>query len=273
MSLESLLVYVEAGREQTSLVHLAADVAARYGSTITGLSVLGIRPPFVADGVVIDVGGEAEIEQMKLSLATRETWFRRVAKEKGRAVEWRSGLEPPTERLIREAAGADLIIMSSTREIGDTYRRPDIGEVALRAGRPVLVVPDRMDALKADRIVVGWKNTREARRALADALPFLARATEVTIVEICEKEAGEAALSEVEDVRRYLEKHQVKSSYEFIARPAGPAGRQLVTIAHQIHADLIVTGAYGHTRLGEWIFGGATRELLTESDVCCLMSH
>src|SRR5512139_2164838 len=98
MSLETLLVYVEADRQQTNLVYVAADIAARYGSAITGLSALGIRPPFVADGVVIDVGGEAEIEQMKLLLATRESWFRRVAKERGQVVEWRQGVEFPTAR-------------------------------------------------------------------------------------------------------------------------------------------------------------------------------
>ena len=273
MSLESLIVYLEADREQTNLVRLAADIAARYGSTITGLSALGIRPPFIADGVVVDVGGEAEIEQMKLSLAAREAWFRRLAKEKGQTVEWRSGLEPPTQRLIHDAACADLVIMSAVREIGDAYRRPDIGEVILGAGRPILVVPDTVDALKADRIVLGWKDTREARRVLLDAMPFLARASEVTIVEICEHADREAALAEAADVRRYLDKHRIKCSYEFIARPTGPVGQQLVAIAHQIKADLIVSGAYGHTRLGEWIFGGATHELLSGSDICCLMSH
>lgn len=273
MPLESLLVYVEADREQVNLVHLAASVAARYGSTITGVSALETRPPFVANGVVIDVDGQVEIDQMQQLLAARETWFRHIAREKGRNAEWRSGIEAPTARLIREAAGADLILMSPNRELRDTYRRPDIGEVILRAGRPILVVPDNASALKADRIVVGWRNTREARRALADAMPFLARASAVTIIEICERDEGDAALSDVEDVRRFLEKHHIKSSCEFITRPTGSVGRQLVTFAHQTNADLIVSGAYGHTRLGEWIFGGTTRELLNTSDVCCLMSH
>jgi nucleotide-binding universal stress UspA family protein len=273
MPLESLLVYVEADREQANLVHTAADIASRYGSAITGLSALSIRPPFVANGVVIDVGGEAEIEQIKMLLATRETWFRSIAEETGKAVEWRSAVESPTSRLIRHAAGADLIMMSPAREMADIYRRPDIGEVILRAGRPILMVPDRVGGLKADRIVVGWKNTREARRALADAMPFLARASQVTIVETCERDEREAALAEVDDVRRYLDKHHVGSTYEFIVRPDGHMGEQLMALAHQTNAELIVTGAYGHTRLGEWIFGGVTRELLTRSDICCLMSH
>lgn len=273
MSLESLLVYLEADREQTSLVRLATDIAARYGSTITGLSALGIRPPFVADGVVIDVGGEAEIDQMRSSLAEREAWFRRIAKEKGATVEWRSGLQPPTERLIHEAACADLVMMSAARETSDRYRHPDIGQVILGAGRPILVVPDGVDVLKADRIVLGWKDTREARRVLLDAMPFFSRASEVTIVEICEHADREAAQAETADIRRYLDKHKVKCSYEFIAHPAGPIGEQLLAIAHQTKADLIVSGAYGHTRLGEWIFGGATHELLSGSDICCLMSH
>lgn len=273
MSLESLLVYLEADREQTNLVRVATEIASRYGSTITGLSALGIRPPFVADGVVIDVGGDAEIDQMKALLATREAWFRSVAGDFARSAVWRSGLESPTVRLVREAAGADLVLVSSARETGDIYRRPDIAEAMLRAGRPFLVVPDNVTGLKADRIIVGWKNTREARRAVADALPFLVRASEVTITEICEEQEFERAFSEVEELRRYLERHKVNSCHEKIVWSDRPIGKQLLAMAHQAHADLVVTGAYGHTRLGEWIFGGATRELLVSGDVCCLMSH
>lgn len=273
MSLASLLVYVEVDRQQANLVNSAADIASRYGSAITGLSALGIRLPFVAGGVVVDVGGEVEIEQMKLSLAVSETWFRKIAKEKGKTVEWRSGLESPTNILVREAAGADLIVMSPAREIVDVYRRPDVGEVILRAGRPVLVVPDDVETLLADHVVVAWKNTREARRALADAMPFLVRASRATIVEICERDDEEVAHSEVEQVKHYLERHQVKSTCELVVRPTGPVGEQLLATALQKNADLIVTGAYGHTRLGEWIFGGVTRELLTRSSICCLMSH
>jgi len=273
MSFESLLVYVEADREQPDLVGLAAELAARYGSTITGLGALGIRPPFVAEGVVIDVGGEAEIEQMTALLATREAWFRRTAADRGHSVDWRSGLEAPTMRLVREAACADLIVVSAARKGGDLYRQPDVAEAMLRAGRPFLVVPDGVARLSADRIVVGWKNTREARRAVADALPFLARASEVTIVEICERQEFEQVFSEVEELRRYLEKHKIKSCYEKIVWSDRAIGTQLLAAAHQAHADLIVTGAYGHTRLGEWMFGGATRELLASADLCCLMSH
>jgi nucleotide-binding universal stress UspA family protein len=273
MSFESLLIYFEADREQANLVRVAADITTKFESSVIGLSALGIRPPFVADGIVIDAGGEIEVEQMRGLLATRESWFRRTAGKADGTVEWRSGLESPTQRLIREASAADLIIMSPVRTFRDAYRHPDVGEVILNAGRPVLVVPDEADGLKADRIVIGWKDTREARRAVQDALPFLNRSSEVTIVEVCERSDEEAARAEAAVVRQYLDKHGVNCSYEFILRPSGPVGQQLVTVAHQIKADLIVAGGYGHTRLGEWVFGGATRDLLMESDVCCLMSH
>lgn len=273
MPLKTLLVYVEADCEQPNLVEVAAQLAARFGSGITGLSALGIRPPFVAEGVVIDVDGPAEIEQMKLLLARRETWFRKAAKDKGQAVEWRAGVESPTLRLVRETGSADLVVVSAPREPYDPYRRPDVAEAILRAGRPFLIVPDSVPELKADRIVVGWKATREARRAVTDAMPLLSRASAVTIVEVCESEDGQAALSEAEELRRFLEKHGVKSCYEFITRTGRSVGQQLLQIAHQTNSDLIVAGAYGHTRLGEWIFGGATRDLLTKADICCLMSH
>jgi nucleotide-binding universal stress UspA family protein len=273
MSLESLLVYLEADREQPNLVRVAGGLAGHYGSTITGLSALGIRPPVVMDGIVMDVGGAAEIEEMKSLLAAREAWFRRLAQDHGHSVAWRSAIEPPTERLVRESACADLIVLSAAHEVGDRYRRPDVAEAILRAGRPFLVVPDSVAALKADSIVVGWKNTREARRAVADAMPLLARASEVTIVEVCEQQEFEDAFSEVEELRLYLEKHNVKSCYEKVVWSDKGVGKQLLDIARLTTSDLIVTGAYGHTRLGEWMFGGATRELLVSGDICCLMSH
>jgi nucleotide-binding universal stress UspA family protein len=273
MPMESLVVFLEADREQANIVQVAADVADRFGSSITGLSALGIRPPFVAEGVVIDVGGEEEIEKMEASLAIRKDWFARVAKDRGHATDWRSGFESPTARLVREAAGADLIIASPTSETGDRYRRPDVAEAILRAGRPFLIVPDRVGTLNAERIVVGWKNTREARRAVADALPFLVRASEVTIVEVCERKDFQQAFSEVEELGRYLSKHRVKSCYERVVWSDKPVGQKLLAVARQSQADLIVTGAYGHTRLGEWMFGGVTRDLLVSGDLCCLMSH
>jgi nucleotide-binding universal stress UspA family protein len=136
-----------------------------------------------------------------------------------------------------------------------------------------MVVPPKIDTLEAARIIVGWKDTREARRALRDALPFLQRAKAVTIVEFADEETEARARARAADVTRYLARHKVQVGHSIVAHTKGSVADELIRLAEVEGADLIVAGAYGHSRLGEWAFGGVTRDLLASSPVCCLLSH
>jgi nucleotide-binding universal stress UspA family protein len=124
-------------------------------------------------------------------------------------------------------------------------------------------------------VVVAWKDTREARRAIQDALPFLHRADEIILVEVCERSDDVApSQSRLRDVALYLTNHRIAAAVAERVRPVdGTAASSLLRLVQDESADLIVAGAYGHTRLGEWIFGGMTQALLAESPVCCLFSH
>jgi nucleotide-binding universal stress UspA family protein len=157
--------------------------------------------------------------------------------------------------------------------VGNAYRALDSGEAILKMGRPILVVPEGVNSLRAEHIVIGWKDTREARRAVRDALPFLQEATRVTIVEACGPGEEKTALGRLDDVARYLSYHRINAGPKVMLEQKGSGAQQLIRIAQEERADLLVTGAYGHSRLGEWIFGGMTRELLAASPICCLMSH
>jgi nucleotide-binding universal stress UspA family protein len=121
--------------------------------------------------------------------------------------------------------------------------------------------------------VIGWKDRREARRAVRDALPLLQDAGRVTIVEICNHGEEDAARNHMDDVARYLEHHRISGGPRVILHQNGSGAAALIRVAAEEGADLLVTGAYGHTRLGEWMFGGVTRDLLATSPICCLMSH
>jgi nucleotide-binding universal stress UspA family protein len=134
-------------------------------------------------------------------------------------------------------------------------------------------VPDGIGSLRAKHVVIGWKDTREARRAVQDALPFLHEADSVAIVEIYESDGVDAAQDHIDDVANYLGRHRIKAGPKITLRRKGSDATQLIRVAQDAGADLLVTGAYGHSRLGEWIFGGMTRELLASSPICCLMSH
>jgi nucleotide-binding universal stress UspA family protein len=134
--------------------------------------------------------------------------------------------------------------------------------------------PPKVSSLRAEHVVVGWKDTREARRAIQDALPLLRRAARVLVVELSETTEEKGAAQEaVAEVVRYLDRHRVKADALVQVSEGGSGVKQLIELALQEGADLIVAGAYGHSRLGEWLFGGMTRGLLAESPICCLFSH
>jgi len=149
----------------------------------------------------------------------------------------------------------------------------DPAEAILRMGRPAIVVPEPVSELRADRIVVGWRDTREARIAVLHALPFLTSASEVMVIEICSPDEQDSARRRVHGVSNYLSRRGAKCGTDVRVHTAEPDASHLLRLAKEADADLIVTGAYGHSRLGEWIFGGMTRDLLKDAPCCLMMSH
>ena len=274
MSYTTLMTYIDADDSPEQRVHLAANLADKFNATLIGLSALAVRPPLIAvGGVITEDVTKIDIGTISATLVNRGKWFRNIAGAAQRKLEWRAVIDFPAEALASEARSADLVIMGRTKTGGDLYRSLNPAVAILRTGRPVLAVPDGIGSLRAEHVVVGWKDTREARRAVQDALPFLHEAARVTIIEICGTAEEETARQHIDDVARYLERHRIKGTPEIIVHQNGSGAAQLIRHAQDVGADLIVTGAYGHSRLGEWIFGGMTRELLASSPVCCLMSH
>jgi nucleotide-binding universal stress UspA family protein len=273
MSYATLMAYVNADHVSKQLIGVAGSLANKFSSKLIGISALAIRPPVVAEGVVIvDNTSEFDIAQMKAKLADAENKFRTTAGT-GLQIEWRAALELPTDTLIREARCADLILLERSRSSEDMYSVANVGATILGAGRPIIVVPSTVKSIQSEHIVIGWKDTREARRAIGDALPFLHEAKRVTIIEICESDQMEGARLRLDDVVHYLARHRIKAERWTETQLSGSGADQIIGFAQDKDADLLVTGAYGHSRLNEWIFGGMTHDLLNSSPICCLMSH
>ena len=108
---------------------------------------------------------------------------------------------------------------------------------------------------------------------MQSALPYLKIAKHIALVEIAEEVLEATAHEQLDDVEKYLLRHGIKVSRKLVLHPKGSISDQLRSVAKSEGADLIVAGAYGHTRLGEWVFGGLTRGLLRDSEVCCLFSN
>jgi nucleotide-binding universal stress UspA family protein len=273
MSFAAMMVHVELAEPRDDRIRLAADLASRFQSTLIGATAWEPRPPLLYGGVVVDKApAEKLLLEMSDQLAEMGKHFGTVAGA-NQPTEWRAGIEPPTEFLVREARAADLVIVGRDRVPGDLYRTVDPGAIILRTGRPVLIVPAGVDSLKAERVVVGWKDTREARLAVRDSLPLIRGASSVAIVEIVDFGDEKQARTHIDDVAGYLARHHVSFTSKTTAYAVGPIHSKLIEIAQEMRADLIVAGGYGHSRLGEFIFGGVTQGLLATSPVCCLMSH
>lgn len=272
MSYASLMVAVDDGRHASARVRLAAELAHRFGARLVGAA--GCLPEYPQSfGETIVPAGMAieEIRQAALDrLAGAEQVFRQASCLNDR-VAWRSDLGAPVPFLEQQSRAADLIVAGryADDEGVSSGMMVGVGDVLMGSGRPVLVVPPGVEHLEARRVILGWKNTLQTRRAVSDALPFLRRAEAVQVLRIAD--GGER--SEIEDVAAFLNLHDVNATARVVKPSGWTVADDLRTAASEFDADLIVTGAYGYSRLREWFFGGVTRDLLSKGPVSCLMSH
>ena len=273
MIVAAVIVYVDPAQQAEGQVRIARSIANKFDASIIGVSAFAVEQNFVAEGVIIQETTPEDLERMKAALAEEEGWFRDIVALPKEKVEWRWNVEFPTAFLVNEARSADLVVIKCKQERIDPYRLIDPAGAVLRMGRPTLLVPEHIHELEGDRIVLGWRDAREARLAVRDALPFFTRAAEVTIIEICTSDEQDLARQRVRDVAKYLHGHGAKCQTDVRVYAAESDARHLSRLAKEVGADLIVTGAYGHSRLGEWIFGGMTHGLLDEPPCCLMMSH
>ena len=275
MSYSTLMVHLDLERSNEALLRVAGDLATRFEARLIGTAAASTTPPiYFAEGAAAVEAFEQEREWLEQRLKDREAEFRSVLQAMSARLEWRSAIEWPAEFVARNGRAADLLIVGSgPGRGGNTTREINAGEIAIRAGRPVLFVPNGITWLKLATVVVAWKDTREARRAINDALPLLHLAREVVVVELLDKAADEqVAKARVNDVARWLTRRGINAS-SISTRALIGVTSQLSILAQDEGADIIVAGAYGHTRFQEWLFGGVTRELLAQQKHCVLLSH
>jgi nucleotide-binding universal stress UspA family protein len=279
MTYTALLVPVEAEPEIDHGLAAAIDLANRFEARLIGVgaeiwSVIGDGGEFSGGyGAVVMVA--AETDRVEDDLRRAEAKFRRAGAAVSQGVDWRSAVRFPVAAIAAEARAADLIVTS--HRVRDGRSDDDVaapGALILQAGRPVLFTPAGADRLELRSVAVAWKDTRESRRAVADALPLLKRATSVVLSEVCPHEDAAAARVRLEDVVGYLLRHGVHASATVCVEENDvPAADQFLAFADQHQADLIVAGAYGHSRFAERVFGGFTKALLAHTPHAPMLSH
>jgi nucleotide-binding universal stress UspA family protein len=202
---------------------------------------------------------------------------RTIRKNPRISVEWRAIAEGPEANPALHARYADLAILGQIDPDGNEMAaiRPRPERVALESGRPVLVVPyaGHFETM-GRRVVVAWDASREATRAVNDAIPLLAAAETVTVLAI-DPHQGPTGHGELPgaDISLHLARHGVKATIERTVSAGVPPGEVLLSRAADLAADLLVMGAYGHSRARELLLGGVTRTILNSMTVPVLMSH
>jgi len=278
MTYQTLMVKLELGRSNAGLLRIAADLTDRCYANMIGIAacqplrevISNEGDSFIAADVI-----DLDREQIDPEMRTAEAEFRAALEGHAKAIEWRSAVTfgSLSGYLALQARCTDLVItgVASSGWL-DTSRYWDTTDLIMQAGRPVLIVPHAADKLRLERIVVGWKDTREAKRAVLDALPLLKWATHVAVVEIAPESDLASARARLADVVEWLKRHGVAAT-PIAARSNGADAAELNEIVQRQGADLIVAGAYGHNRVREWALGGVTRDLLLCADRCSLVSH
>lgn len=268
MTYATLMVNLELGRANTGLLKIAGDIAERFhAAAVIGIAACQPLRVIYNDGYVpADLIRQDRVAR-ETEVAAAEKECRDVLSPRVSRLEWRSTItsDIPAEYLAQEARSADLIIISADGTAG-------VGNLIMQVGRPALIVPMRADTFDLRHVIVGWKDTVGTRRAVSDALPLLGAAAKVTVVEIAGKDRLPEARARLADVVGWLARHGIAADALELTSD-GDDATGLETAAEALGADLIVAGAYGHSRVREWVLGGVTRDLLLRGHRCSLVSH
>lgn len=276
MSLKDILAVVTSQSSDDSVIGFAEQFAERNAGTVTTL-VVGWMPTIapVVEGWVVDPTWGEVVKEAEEELRTEKARVaKRTAQKNDRAPVESAFLQIGAARqaIGMRARHADVsIVRRAVLDAGDA-----IVEGALfESGRPVIVVPPHWKPGPIGKsVVVCWKPTREAARALADADDLLANANRVSLVTVDAKpsEFGYGDHPGA-DITSHLARKKVKAELVNLdSMGRGPA-KAIQDHALAVDADLVVMGGYGRSRLSEFIFGGMTREMLQTAEVPVLMSH
>ncbi|RYE86163.1 MAG: universal stress protein [Hyphomicrobiales bacterium] len=272
--IKDIVVHLTGSPEDAVRLAYADAVAQTFSAHLTGLQV-HVLPELLS---YTDPSGSAFLREL-IAHSDKE-----ADEVTARLTENLAGLGPHTElrrldvypgeigpALADQARVADLFV--GTRPYGDPARSAHIEETVLfHSGRACVFLPPQVEFLaKFDTVLVGWKNAREAARAVAEAIPFLQRATTVVVVLVAEGGASLGSQAGA-DIGRYLSRHGVNAEIRTVG-DAPLTGEALLREAAAARADLLVMGGYGHSRIRELVLGGATRDVLVSATLPVLMAH
>lgn len=273
---KQILVPVMLGRLERDAARLACAIAAAGQGGVDVLVGMSAVSPMVAGWDYVPAGVFDTLNEVTRAAAGRLADEMRATLSDRTAIHsvtvagafWMT----PAEQAQSHAYACDLIVLGRPSVPTDIDHRL-FAAMLLGSGRPVIAVPSgRSQSSRVDRILVAWKPTREAARAIHDALPILKSARHVEILTVVDREDDEPGPFEA-SLAAHLRGHDIVAAFATRAKRGRPTGEVILSHAQQTDADLLVSGGYGHPRAVEWVFGGATRVLYRQSPIPVFFSH
>lgn len=275
MDLKQILLILHARAPADTALALAARLAKRWGAMVEGVCMFDEPETSIADDYAIGSAAIGEVLEHRQAnvrqiTAAHAGAFQAAITAQGRSDGWRVAEAPDcSQALVQRARLADLVVVAQASDIGDLRRLTET--LAFSSGAPVLLAPPGRDR-PLDVVVVAWNGSRESRRALDESLPFLLGAKQVHVV-VVEDGSCQVTDSDGSALLRRLARHGVDATLSRRASGQGHAGRALLAACADVEADLLVLGAYSHSRAAESILGGVTRTVLEHAATPTLMAH
>jgi nucleotide-binding universal stress UspA family protein len=276
--LGDIVVFVDGRAETPGILEFAGVLAREHGARLISVFMQPEPTATTAETFARGKGMHSVIEAHRAQLdrieADYRTKFEDIVGRHGIPSEWRS-LPYLSSEVGVHAYYADLVVIARPESAGQTAGPPGLAEsLVLSSGRPIIVFPPGGTVTQVRRILVGWNTTREAIRAAADAQPLLVKAEAVEVLVVDHQRRPEGHGQEPgADLARHLARHGAHVEVRRLSSDGENVGRLLLSQAAAFGADLLVMGAYGHTQLREWMFGGVTRTVLYEAALPVLMSR
>lgn len=279
MSYKSVLVHLDDDRHCDARIDIASRLALDFDAHLAGLYVMS--QPELPSYARTRMGAQLFHEKYaELQQEHRDAMTARFRAHTTRAgvpgAEIRVSETNPVDALTLHARYADLLVMGQADpEENQAMMNPDfIDQVLLSAGRPVLAIPYAGSFPSIGKnVLVAWDASREAARAVTDALPLLKRADKVTVFAVNPGRSGDHGMQPGADVSLFLARHGVRVEAASSESGEMEIGSWLLSRAADLGIDLMVMGGYGHSRLMELVLGGVTRTMLHHMTVPVLMSH
>lgn len=280
MDIKDIVVHVDGSDRAEERIKLATVIAEARDAHVTGVFAIPdpYMPALMAGGYVPSDIFDQIREEAAEEAGKAEKLFKKIT-EAGRVhSEWRVEEGSASGVVSRHARYSDLAVVGK----GDyddpiKYPHPELpADLMMTAGRPVLVVPNagHYPAIGA-RVLVCWNASREATRAVNDAMPFLRAAEKVTVLAVNphKPSGGDHGDTPSADIALHLARHGVNAEAASTVSAGIEVADTILARASDLGADMIVCGAYGHSRTREWVFGGVTESLLRNTTVPTLLSH